>query len=116
MGGITYEEMVTFKKAFDCFVSWFLINVSDEVKDITPYSFKIIEDKLGDIGICFEIDDDKTRKIRQQNRLLLYHAKFLGEEKKKKLKENKDAISEEILIKLDEVLRNQNKEEKNWMR
>ena len=88
LGGITYEEMVTFKKAFDCFVSWFLINVSDEVKDITPYSFKIIEDKLGDIGICFEIDDDKTRKIRQQNRLLLYHAKFLGEEKKKKLKEN----------------------------
>ena len=64
LGEITYDDMVIFKKAFDCFASWFSINVSDEAKDITPYLYKMIEYKLEDIGIILEVDDVKTLEIQ----------------------------------------------------
>lgn len=111
LGEITYDDMVIFKKAFDCFASWFSINVSDEAKDITPYLYKMIEYKLEDIGIILEVDDVKTLEIQQQNRMLLY-AHLLSEAKKKKLKEDKEVISAEILSKLDQILQNQDKEDK----
>lgn len=111
LGEISYADLITFKKAFDCFVSWFSINVSDEAKEITPYLYKMMEYKLDDVGIVIEIEDSKQIEIQQQNRMLLY-ANLLSEAKKKKVKEDKDKISAEILTKLDKILQNQDREDK----
>ncbi len=111
--GISYEQMLTFKKAFDCFTSWFLLNIKEDNENTEEYElfFKLLDEKLGDIGITIDFSDKEQAALDQQNRLVAY-ANMFAELKRKKVQENRQEINGEILAKLNKILEIEGKQDK----
>lgn len=102
---ISYGEMLSFKEAFDCFASWFLLNVlkSDSRKDQDIVLLKTLEDKLEDAGIVIEFSEEEQHQINQQIRLAAY-AGMLAAQKEKTIRENRLEYEAAVLAKLDSIL------------
>ena len=89
LGGVTYEQMLSYKKAFDCFTSWFLLNVNEGDENTEEYElfFKLLDEKLGDIGITISFTDKEQAALDQQNRLVAY-ANMFAKLKRQKVQES----------------------------
>lgn len=111
--GVSYEQMLTFKKAFDCFTSWFLLNIKEdnEKPEANELVFKLLDEKLGEIGITISFTDKEQAALDQQKRLVAY-ANMFSALKQKKVQENKQEINGEILAKLDKILEIEGKQDK----
>ena len=109
----SYEQMLTFKKAFDCFTSWFLLSIQEDDEKTEEYEllFKLLDEKLGDLGINITFSDKEQAVLDQQNRLVAY-ANMFAELKQKKVQECKQEINGEILARLDKILEIEAKQDK----